>query len=110
LALQNAVVLSEIEGSGKGGRITVNDVKRALKAGGKTALPLSSYYNVYSYGKEYNATRKALSLARENLVPLNMVEGTGKGGRITYRDVKRFVGEPKASDVSFDVAELMENA
>jgi large subunit ribosomal protein L20 len=66
------VDLSEVEGSGAGGRVLVEDVEEEAEEEGKV-----------------HATDAAERKAEELGVDLSTVEGTGQGGRITVGDVEK---------------------
>jgi pyruvate/2-oxoglutarate dehydrogenase complex dihydrolipoamide acyltransferase (E2) component len=74
-AIELGVDLSEVEGTGSGGNITVNDVKRAAEEAEDEAQ------------EEINATDAARRRAEELGIDLAQVEGTGSGGVITVMDV-----------------------
>jgi pyruvate dehydrogenase E2 component (dihydrolipoamide acetyltransferase) len=67
--------LSEVEGTGSGGNITVKDVKKAAEEAKDEAQ------------EEINATDAARRRAEELGIDLAQVEGTGSGGVITVMDV-----------------------
>jgi pyruvate/2-oxoglutarate dehydrogenase complex dihydrolipoamide acyltransferase (E2) component len=66
--------LSEVEGTGSGGNITVKDVKKAAE-------------EAKDESQEINATDAARRRAEELGIDLAQVEGTGSGGVITVMDV-----------------------
>jgi pyruvate/2-oxoglutarate dehydrogenase complex dihydrolipoamide acyltransferase (E2) component len=74
-AIELGVDLSEVEGTGSGGNITVKDVKRAAEEAADEAQ------------EEINATDAARRRAEELGIDLAQVEGTGSGGVITVMDV-----------------------
>jgi pyruvate/2-oxoglutarate dehydrogenase complex dihydrolipoamide acyltransferase (E2) component len=73
-AIELGVDLSEVEGTGSGGNITVKDVKRAAE-------------DAKDEAQEINATDAARRRAEELGIDLAQVEGTGSGGVITVMDV-----------------------
>ena len=73
LAQKLGIDLTSLSGSGAGGRITKEDVEKA-SGGGSTS-------NVKSSG--ILATPKVRGYAKDNMVDLAEVIGTGKDGRIT---------------------------
>ena len=73
-AIELGVDLSEVEGTGSGGNITVKDVKRAAE-------------DAKDESQEINATDAARRRAEELGIDLAQVEGTGSGGVITVMDV-----------------------
>jgi pyruvate/2-oxoglutarate dehydrogenase complex dihydrolipoamide acyltransferase (E2) component len=74
-AIELGVDLSEVEGTGSGGNITVKDVKKAAEEAADEAQ------------EEINATDAARRRAEELGIDLAQVEGTGSGGVITVMDV-----------------------
>jgi pyruvate/2-oxoglutarate dehydrogenase complex dihydrolipoamide acyltransferase (E2) component len=76
--------LSEVEGTGSGGNITVKDVKKAAEE---------------AEAREINATDAARRRAEELGIDLAQVEGTGSGGVITVMDVTE-LAEQTAQDAA----------
>ncbi|WBL37109.1 dihydrolipoamide acetyltransferase family protein [Tepidiforma flava] len=88
LAAELGVPLEAVLGTGPGGRITEEDVRRAHTALGATAAaPAQS-------AEPPAATPVARALARELGVDLAAVRGTGPGGRITKEDVEAAAARP----------------
>ena len=83
-AIELGVDLSEVEGTGTGGNITVSDVKRAAEE---------------AEAQEINATDAARRRAEELGIDLAQVEGTGSGGVITVMDVTE-LAEQTAQDAA----------
>jgi pyruvate/2-oxoglutarate dehydrogenase complex dihydrolipoamide acyltransferase (E2) component len=80
-ARELGIDLTEIEGTGSDGRITVDDVKRLAETAGE--------------GQEPNASDAAKRRAEELGIDLSQVEGTGSGGLITVKDVTSLAGDGK---------------
>ena len=84
MAQDHGIDLSQVRGSGPGGRIVSEDVQRAIDA---TTHPTSS--------SEVSATVQVIPaarrLAREHSIDLNQVRGSGLGGRVTVEDVQRVI-------------------
>ncbi|HKH37239.1 MAG TPA: E3 binding domain-containing protein [Rubrobacter sp.] len=76
--------LSEVEGTGSGGNVTVKDVKKAAEE---------------AEAREINATDAARRRAEELGIDLAQVEGTGSGGVITVMDVTE-LAEQTAQDAA----------
>lgn len=88
LAAELGVPLEAVLGTGPGGRITEDDVRRAHAAlGAAAAAPAQS-------AEPPAATPVARALARELGVDLAAVRGTGPGGRITKEDVEAAAARP----------------
>ena len=94
--------LTEVEGTGTDGRITVDDVKKAAEvAEGDGAT------GEEGTGQDLKASEAAKRKAEELGVDLSQVEGTGSGGLITVKDVTNLVEDTggKATDVVGQVAD-----
>ncbi len=79
LAKANGIRLKDIgKGSGENGKILLKDVERYISLLKKTTI----------YSK---VTPKALEFIKKNNVNPNDITGTGKDGRITKTDVKKYV-------------------
>jgi pyruvate/2-oxoglutarate dehydrogenase complex dihydrolipoamide acyltransferase (E2) component len=76
-ARELGIDLTEIEGTGSDGRITVDDVKKLAE----------------TMGEEPNASEAAKRRAEELGIDLSQVEGTGSGGLITVKDVTSLAGD-----------------
>ncbi len=79
-ARELGVDLTQVEGTGSGGNITVKDVKKAAEEAEAAA-------------EEINASDAARRTAEELGIDLSEVEGTGSGGMITIMDVTEFAEE-----------------
>jgi pyruvate/2-oxoglutarate dehydrogenase complex dihydrolipoamide acyltransferase (E2) component len=86
--------LSEVEGTGSGGNITVKDVKRAAEE---------------AEAQEINATDAARRRAEELGLDLAQVEGTGSGGVITVMDVTE-LAEQMAQDAADTAGQAVQQA
>jgi pyruvate/2-oxoglutarate dehydrogenase complex dihydrolipoamide acyltransferase (E2) component len=76
-ARERGLDLTQIEGTGSDGRITVDDVKRAAEAANEGE----------ETGQELRASEAAKRRAEELGIDLSQVEGTGSGGLVTVKDV-----------------------
>jgi pyruvate/2-oxoglutarate dehydrogenase complex dihydrolipoamide acyltransferase (E2) component len=107
-ARELGVDLTEIEGSGSDGRITVDDVKRFAESqeGGETGEEV----------EEPRASDAARRRADELGIELSQIEGTGSGGLITVKDVTNLAGEVQeqatgtAQQATGQAAELVDGA
>ncbi|MDQ4127510.1 MAG: E3 binding domain-containing protein [Actinomycetota bacterium] len=79
-ARELGVDLTEVEGTGSGGNITVKAVRKAAEEAEAAA-------------EEINASDAARRSAEELGIDLSEVEGTGSGGMITVMDVTEFADE-----------------
>ena len=80
LASQHNVNLNQVSGSGPGGRITEEDVQRAMQA-----------QQAERPGDRAQVVPPARLLARENDIDLGLVQGTGPNGRILEDDVRQAI-------------------
>jgi pyruvate dehydrogenase E2 component (dihydrolipoamide acetyltransferase) len=80
LAQEQRIDLSQIQGTGPGGRILIEDVQRAIEA--RSAAP-SAAAEV-----SVQVTPVARRLAQQHGIDLSQVQGTGPRGRIVVEDVQ----------------------
>ena len=95
-ARELGVDLSEVEGTGSGGNITVKDVKKAAERAEDEV-------------QEINATDAARRRAEELGLDLAQVEGTGSGGVITVMDVTE-LAEQMAQDAADTAGQTVQQA
>lgn len=79
LARELGVATEQLTGSGQGGRILAEDVRRAAEPSQESPLPNS---------KRIRATPRARKLARQRNIDLSRLVGSGRMGRIRQRDVE----------------------
>jgi pyruvate/2-oxoglutarate dehydrogenase complex dihydrolipoamide acyltransferase (E2) component len=79
------VDLTQIEGTGSGGRITVDDVKKAAEATQEEAGEVAE--------EAPKASEAARRKAEELGLDLSQIEGSGSNGLITVKDVTDMAGE-----------------
>ena len=96
-AIELGVDLSEVEGTGSGGNITVKDVKKAAEEAADEAQ------------EEINATDAARRRAEVLGIDLAQVEGTGSGGVITVMDVTE-LAEQTAQDAADTAGQTVQQA
>jgi pyruvate dehydrogenase E2 component (dihydrolipoamide acetyltransferase) len=84
MAKEHGIDLSQVRGSGPGGRIVAEDVQRAIDEAARSAPPSEASTAV----QVIPAARK---LAKEQGIDLSQVRGSGPGGRITVEDVQRVI-------------------
>jgi pyruvate/2-oxoglutarate dehydrogenase complex dihydrolipoamide acyltransferase (E2) component len=85
-AKERGLDLTEVEGTGSDGRITVDDVKKAAEAAGEGEATGEE-----GAGQDLKASDAAKRKAEELGIDLSQVEGTGSGGLITVKDVTNLV-------------------
>ncbi len=93
MAQDHGIDLSQVRGSGPGGRIVVEDVQRAVDAAARPATPPSAPAPV-------QVIPAARRLAKTHGVDLGHVRGSGPEGRVTVEDVQRVIDaavQPTAS-------------
>ena len=88
MAVDRGIDLSQVEGTGTGGKITKGDVEAAFR--GVTE-------GVRGDGRVY-ATPKARRLARQSGVDLSLVDGSGPKGRVQADDVIAYKPTDKSED------------
>ncbi|MEM7799234.1 MAG: dihydrolipoamide acetyltransferase family protein [Chloroflexota bacterium] len=89
LARQNSIDLGEVEGSGKGGRITEKDVQTFLeKKEMAVVAPVSP--DPPSLDKEIRASPIARRIANDHQIDLRQIPGAGEK-RLTRKDVQAFI-------------------
>jgi pyruvate/2-oxoglutarate dehydrogenase complex dihydrolipoamide acyltransferase (E2) component len=86
------VDITQVAGTGEGGRITLADVE-ALAAPGQSAVEAPVAEEDRAPAKEVRASPLAKRMARQAGLDLSAVQGTGAGGRITKEDVERALAE-----------------
>jgi pyruvate/2-oxoglutarate dehydrogenase complex dihydrolipoamide acyltransferase (E2) component len=87
-ARESGVDLTEIEGTGSEGRITVDDVRKFAESMGSDEAVEEE-----EAGEEPRASDAARRRADELGVDLSQLEGTGSGGLITVKDVTNLAEE-----------------
>ncbi len=105
MAAEHDVDLSQLQGSGRGGQITRRDVEQFLSQAGSTdraeparsTAPTPSSSNDAKRDLGFISPRVA-RLAAEHGADLRRVAGSGRDGRITARDVERFVESGAAEE------------
>ena len=80
MADEQGVNLSNVQGTGPGGRVTRSDVQSAARV---ASAPVSA-----AQGQPIMAAPAVRKLARDHAVELHQVSGTGKDGRVTRADVE----------------------
>lgn len=89
VARELGIDLSLVKGSGPGGRIKEADVRSYAEAAREAPTPAPQ-------AEKRPATPVARKIAREHGIDLNLVAGSGPGGRITQEDVLAYVELAKA--------------
>jgi pyruvate dehydrogenase E2 component (dihydrolipoamide acetyltransferase) len=84
MAQEHGIDLSQVRGSGPGGRIVTEDVQRAIGEAARPAPATTAPATV-------QVIPAARRLAQEHGIDLGQVRGSGPGGRITVEDVQRVI-------------------
>ena len=103
MAKDHGIELREVKGTGPGGRITDQDVRRTIASRAQPARPgfsvkasvepegFASGFNRASGPASVQVEPRARRLANQHGVDLSRVAGTGPGGRIREDDVRQIV-------------------
>ena len=83
LAQEGSIDLSQVQGTGPGGRILLEDVQRALDA--RSAIPLPPA------AASVQVTPVARRMAQQHGINLSQVHGSGPRGRILVEDVEKVI-------------------
>ncbi|MFL5657732.1 MAG: 2-oxo acid dehydrogenase subunit E2 [Ktedonobacteraceae bacterium] len=84
MAKEHGIDLSQVRGSGPGGRIVAEDVQRAIDEAARPVPPTTASTTV-------QVIPAARRLANEHGIDLSQVRGSGPAGRITVEDVQRVI-------------------
>ena len=101
MAKEHGIDLSQVRGSGPGGRIVAGDVQRAIDESARPAPPSAPSPEVSTPMQVIPAARK---LAKEHGIDLGQVRGSGPGGRITVEDVQQVISVPAHTTPSISPA------
>ncbi|MFM5886278.1 MAG: 2-oxo acid dehydrogenase subunit E2 [Novosphingobium sp.] len=99
LAEQEGVDLADIEGSGRGGRITYQDVDQARRPAARPMLRGTA--ELAAEDASAFASPLARRIAALNGIALGPIKGTGPRGRISKADVLTLVPAPASGAASF---------
>lgn len=98
LAAKLGVDLGKVKGTGRGGRISTDDVEAAAAAASRHRPPGHKSPVV-----EVKATPTARRMAEKLGVDLSTLSGTGRGGRISVEDVERAACSPSQEETPSSV-------
>jgi 2-oxoglutarate dehydrogenase E2 component (dihydrolipoamide succinyltransferase) len=105
IAAEHNLNLSQVPGSGPGGRITKDDVLHYLQSGGAAAAPAATQTAgngqapLPSFDGENMATFLSpvvRKLAAEHNIDVTRIQGSGQGGRVTKRDIESLLASGQA--------------
>lgn len=105
LAEAEGVDIAEIEGSGRGGRITYQDVHQAMRPAAPPAL--RGTVPLEAESAKIFASPLARRLAARHGIDLSALKGTGARGRISKHDVLALVPQPSAAPLGFGTPDFL---
>ena len=99
LAQRHSIDAEALQGTGPGGRVTKEDVQRAIDDG--TATPVAAPTETPAAGQTTGSrvTPVALRLAQRHGIDAEALQGTGPDGRVIKEDVQRAIDEGTATPV-----------
>ena len=99
LAQRHGIDAESLPGTGPGGRVTKEDVQRAIDAGGAMPESVAEQSSTSAADRPSGArvTPVALRVAQRHGIDAGSLPGTGPGGRVTKEDVQRAIDAGAAS-------------
>ena len=104
LAAEHNIDIALLAGTGPGGRITREDVQKAIDEGVPALAPAAATAS----GKRAPVTPAARKLAAEHNIDTAVLMGTGPGGRITREDVQKAIDAPPIAPAPASAAVALE--
>ena len=99
LAQRHGIDAEALQGTGPGGRVTKEDVQRAIDDGTATPVEAPTETPAAEQAAGSRVTPVALRLAQRHGVDAEALQGTGPGGRVIKEDVQRVIDEGTATPV-----------
>ena len=99
LAQRHGVDAEALQGTGPGGRVTKEDVQRAIDEGTATPVEAPTETPAAEQAAGSRVTPVALRLAQRHGVDAEALQGTGPDGRVIKEDVQRAIDEGTATPV-----------
>ena len=99
LAQRHGIDAEALQGTGPGGRVTKEDVQRALDAGTTTPVAAPTEAPAAEQAAGSRVTPVALRLAQRHGIDAEALQGTGPGGRVIKEDVQRAIDEGTTTPV-----------
>ena len=99
LAQRHGIDAEALQGTGPGGRITKEDVQRAIDDGTATPVEAPTEAPAAEQAAGSRVTPVALRLAQRHGVDAEALQGTGPGGRVIKEDVQRAIDDGTATPV-----------
>ena len=97
LAQRHGIDAEALQGTGPGGRVTKEDVQRAIDEGTATPVEAPTQAPAAEQAAGSQVTPVALRLAQRHGIDAEALQGTGPGGRIIKEDVQRAIDEGTAT-------------
>ena len=99
LAQRHGVDAEALQGTGPGGRVTKEDVQRAIDEGTAPPAEAPTEAPAAEQAAGSRVTPVALRLAQRHGIDAEALQGTGPGGRVIKEDVQRAIDEGTATPV-----------
>ena len=99
LAQRHGVDAEALQGTGPGGRVTKEDVQRAIDDGTATPVEAPAETPAAEQAAGSRVTPVALRLAQRHGIDAEALQGTGPGGRVIKEDVQRAIDDGTATPV-----------
>ena len=99
LAQRHGIDAEALQGTGPGGRITKEDVQRAIDEGTATPAEAPTEAPAAEQAAGSRVTPVALRLAQRHGIDAEALQGSGPGGRVIKEDVQRAIDEGTATPV-----------
>ena len=97
LAQRHGVDAEALQGTGPDGRVTKEDVQRAIDEGTATPVETPTETPAAEQAAGSRVTPVALRLAQRHGIDTEALQGTGPGGRVIKEDVQRAIDEGTAT-------------
>lgn len=97
LAKKNDIDITTIQGTGRNGRITIEDVQQVINKGEDGPVKSTQGQQLSPKKKKVVASPIAKRLAKAHGIDLTSITGTGKGGRIIQDDVQNIIEKNEQS-------------
>ena len=97
LAERHGVDAEALQGTGPGGRVTKEDVQRAIDEGTATPAEAPTEAPAAEQAAGSRVTPVALRLAQRHGIDAEALQGTGPGGRVIKEDVQRAIDDGTAT-------------
>ena len=99
LAQRHGIDAEALQGTGPGGRVTKEDVQRAIDEGTAAPVEAPTETPAAEQAAGSRVTSVALRLAQRHGIDAEALQGTGPGGRVIKEDVQRAIDEGTATPV-----------